>query len=329
MRVLFTILVVLCSTSATFAQSISEQITRPATDIQGVFDSLRSDIIKFDRNIDAANTKIKTSSTPSTVTSATSDLEKQKSERLGAQYSRGTVIVTRLRDGVTLISFMESLVHLEQSMNATTNIWSDKQLRNSYDRLRDYGTVLGTALGAVAFFTNDGDQKRALGGAGLGLVSVSQLASRFFGKEHATRLQKQIEFIQLTRAAYDDLLVRKAHIEAFVKGNEKFEADVITFEAKYLADNATDDAKAKRVAELAEYLSQYDVVLRQIPELLQEITDVQIKYSDRLDLNPELKKVLETLKGQVASVRERYEAKVKPILDVPAEDRALLRQPFL
>src|SRR5205085_7676882 len=179
----------------------------------------------------------------------------------------------------------------------------------------------------AAFSTNKASVRKGLGALGLGTVSLTQLASRCLGQEHATRLQQQIEFIEITRAAYDDLLVRKAHVEAFVKGNEKFENDVISFEAKYLTDNRTDEARAKRVAELAELLSQYDVVLRQIPDLLQEVTDVQIKYSDRLQSNPELKKVLDTLKGQVAQVRERYEKKVKPILDVSAEDRALLRQP--
>jgi hypothetical protein len=305
-----------------------EQAVRRSTDVQRTFDELRTSIKATDTELTAAIEKVRTARSAD-VADARADVESKKLKRLREQYEKGALIATKLRDGVTIISFMESLVSVEQSMNAATNIWSNKRLRNNYDRIRDYGAILGAAVGAAAFLTDDEDQRKLLGVTGLGTLSLTRLLGRFLGKEEAARLQAEYEFVQITRAAYDDLLVRKAHVEAFVKANEKFENDVTMFQTKYLGDAATDNAKAERVAELVEYIAQYDVVLRQIPDILQEVTDVKVKYSERLENNPELRKILDTLANQVAQVRERYEKRVRPILDVPAEDRALLRQPYL
>ena len=126
-----------------------------------------------------------------------------------------------MEKGTKALAAIEVFLVNQVSLTNATNPWNDVDLRNTYDEVKDWGTVAGSVVAAVAMLRQgDSDNRNSVGAVGVGLVGLSQAVGRLFGASNSNRLAEKAAFLDMTVRAYDDMLAYRKHLESLVKKND-------------------------------------------------------------------------------------------------------------
>lgn len=245
--------------------------------------------------------------------------------QLKERYSFGLRAINEMEKGVTLITFMQEILQLQQEINNITNIWSDNDIRNGYDKVGDVLTIVGPLIAGGLIATNNisSDQQKAFAGGGISLVAVGQLLKKLFGKETA----KKYEFIDMTRKSYDNLVILNQKLTQFIESNNTLETRLSTFKNKYEKNQLTLTEKKLRkeeanrdLMEVIGFIDEYQIVLSQIPLYIYELKGILLTYSFHFyKEDDKLIQTIDLLKDKAAKVESKYITKVKPLLQVTPE----------
>jgi len=274
------------------------------------------------------------------IKSAQDEDNKKKSKTVDAKYARGAELLSSVHGSTSTVLLITQLLNTESGINKTTNIWRDEDFRNTYDSIRNWGTVVGTVAtvaGGIIAATSDTPEARKAGSwtiaGGAGVVGLSQLAGIIWGNESGDKMKEKAQFIELTRRAYDDLALRVDMVEALEASNAQFQQEVEAFQLNYknLDSFKTESEKLGRkevpVAELqgraldklAAIVNRFLVVVGQIDQILNSYEVLVNKY-DNPDPKKEypvvkVKEDMQKLRNKLRMAKENYQKKVKPFLE--------------
>jgi hypothetical protein len=202
-------------------------------------------------------------------------ISQQERDKLRERYNLGREVLSEMSDGVTVISFMHMLVDVEQGLNRVTNLWSDSTFRNWADRVQDWGTIGGALVGTLSLFSDqigiDDDQTLGFGAATL---LVSQAAGTIWGQEAGSKVHDKMQILEVSRRAYDDLMIRSATLEEYISANQSLRGQIDSLRRNY----ATMDTAAA-IAHVVALLDDFERVLHQIPIYIESIRTAALIYS--------------------------------------------------
>lgn len=254
-------IVFLCCVSSVFAQAEVDT------------SALRRTIIDFDRLVKLAEepaVPVPDEETPE------ERRVREEGERAAVKKSAVKLMVeatAHMRKGTKAIAAFESLLVSQVSLTNATSPWNDVQLRNWYDEIKDWGTVAGAAVAALALAQgDDGDNKAGMSAAGVGLVGVSQVVGRLFGSVGSNRLAEKAAFLDMTVQAYDDMLAHRKHLDRLVKENddrripqfEKTNADVTTMYERFDREPPDNLAVQRALTQVQADLAEYETAIREL-----------------------------------------------------------------
>jgi hypothetical protein len=216
------------------------------------------------------------------------------------RFKAGKGALIHMQDAVMTVSFIESLLAIQTSLDAATNVWSDNDIRNGFDKLENFGTAIGAIVAAVAL-AKGGDGSGETAGISVGVAGLTKLLSAAFGGQTGGKFEQKAALIELSRHAYDDLLSSTASADALVAKNEAFLKQLQSELASF--GDATQDEKVKSekvVAVLGE-VAQFKIVMSQVPDLIANFEILLKRYKDHEE------KIGPDFKSKLAMVGERVE----------------------
>ena len=171
---------------------------------------------------------------------------------------------------------------LEQSLGAGTNPWSDEHFRNGYDRLEGWLTPVSLALSSISIFLPNQKDRQNSGAAFLGLSGLSKLIGARLGQQTGSKFEETASTVEFSRRAYDDLRGRYATTNEYVQSNKALLGDLDAFRsgdyAKAAAPAGTDEEKRRVIVSAGSFLTRLDLVMTQIPALLQLYENTVKRY---------------------------------------------------
>ncbi|MBX2968284.1 MAG: hypothetical protein KF803_02850 [Cyclobacteriaceae bacterium] len=249
------------------------------------------------------------------------EYEKQQKEK---KFEAGKAAISSMKSGVKILNFTYDMLDLDQTIELTTNIWSDTTFRNTWNRIEDWGTVAGTliAVGGALQSDNESDQ---IGGIaiGAGVIGCSKLLGTLLGINEK-KLRKKMEKIDLSVRAYDDLNMRNKQLKTFIENNRDFEGRIKDFEVDYI--KAANGDMSLYLTKLVDLLDEYKSILKQIPTYLDDISSVSVSYINNKEKYKELpmKKIFDVILTKCGKLKQDYNKEVKPLLDVSPEIKRLI-----
>lgn len=298
--------------------------------IESLDAALKQTTIRSKKTIDSlssiANTNVDVNQKVKALTlkiDAIEKLERVKKEnekqQLNKRYEAGRVAISSMKAGAKIINFTQNVLDLEQTIDRTTNIWSDTTFRNGWNKLEDWGTVAGMVFVAGSAVSGSNETEKIGGiGIGAGILGVSKLLGNLFGINEK-KLREKMERIDLSVRAYDDLLMRNKQLKFFLASNSSFDNRLTQFEIEYL--NAKPEKIPLLMAKLLDILDDYKLILRQIPDYLDNIKTVSFGYINDKQKFKELpmKDIFGKIVEKCDEVKKQYNNDVKPILDISPE----------
>lgn len=242
------------------------------------------------------------------------------SEQMQQRYKAGRDALKDMTNGVVLIGFMQDLLSLEVFIDMTMNLWSDTTFKNFWDDLQRYGSGLGL-LASGASIISDKNQINNIAAIGISVAGVSFILGSLFGEDKGEKLREKAEFIDLTRRAYDDLKIRYYLVQKYVQNNESLEKRLNDFNNEYDKQKTSLGDSVQVISQVKLFYQEYEIVLRQIPSLLDEFESMQRQY---VMTNPKMKKIFDEILIRVNKVRNKYNDKVFCILDISTEIKRIL-----
>ena len=183
----------------------------------------------------------------------------------------------QMQEGCNVVLLAEQSLDLEQLAQLATNPWSEVSIRNTFDEVQQWGTVLGSLASAVGFsMSSESDRKTAVV-SGLGLVAVSQLLGRVFGKATGNKASEVTGFLALTVRAYDDVKARNGRLSASIVADRSLSERV----AAVLRDQGTpttDEQRAKLITTVLNLLPEYTDSLKHFTSAVADIEAVYGQY---------------------------------------------------
>lgn len=231
----------------------------------------------------------------------------------------GRAAISSMKSGVKIISFTQRILDLDQTIELSTNIWSDSIFRNTWNKVEDWGTVVGIIIASGGVLSsNEEDTQNGSIAEGLGVVGVSKLLGNLLGINEK-KFREKMERIDLSVRAYDDLKMRSKQLQLFLSSNIEFEKRVISFELEYT--QAKPESVSILMAKLLDLLDDYKLILKQIPDYLDNITTVSVGYVNDPEKykNLPMTKIFDKILTKCNDVKDEYNKEVKPLLIVSPE----------
>lgn len=250
------------------------------------------------------------------------------------RYEFGKKAIAQMKSATKIIKFSETALSAEQDFAKISNLWDDTDLRNGWDTLRTYGSIGGFTIAAVGISMPDGtENKNAIGAAGTGVAAATLLLGSLLGDENGKTVKDKVAFVEFTRNAYDDLLVRRALLQGYIEQNKKLLADLETFKGTYEKASNLDEKQTKLV-ELESVYLRFRETLDQLPgytgsfrRSVQHFKKTAEKVGKEkpkgkmaeLDLN------LSSLDTKLAKIEAEYNEEIRPIFEEETNILVLIR----
>ncbi|MCY1001816.1 hypothetical protein OWM54_32140 [Myxococcus sp. MISCRS1] len=275
-------------------------------------------------------------------------------ELVDAKYKGGMRIITLIAGSANTVDFIVSALDISNDLARLSNLWSDKDFRNAWDTLEDWGILAGavTSGAGVAVAASGSDSRQKTGGwiaaGGLGGIAVFKLVGTLFGEQNGDKFKEKARFIEYTRRAYDDLVARVMMFRAFREANKDFLNELSSFSVQYSDlknfkgpedTDASDEATQRRqkmerqrraISMLYSKYQRFSIIMNQISEILNNYEIALNRHLNNEETPAAVKKALttapegfsESVQVKIAKAKEKFEQKVKPFLlfqDVAAE----------
>lgn len=247
-------------------------------------------------------------------------------EAMDNRFNTGKKVIDQIDGALNTITIIHEALMVEQKFSTTTNIWSDLEIRKGWDAVQKWFTAIGILGGGAALlFAHGENEKGAKIGAGIG-ISLAGLISgigNFAGPNSKKRLEDKIQFIDFTRAAFDDIRVRSDLSETYKVMNDSMLVALEKFKNDVYNKAESQQEKASALAQLDWYLKAFDKSLEQIPEVLALYRTMIQRYQGK-PVHNKVKDKLKVLEQEVETVNKRYNKKVRIFLSVTPDLRANL-----
>jgi hypothetical protein len=259
----------------------------------------------------------------SVVAASKKDLHKKRYE-----LATRSILPGMLR-GVVFVRRLSQFVAIEQKVNLTTSPWRDKDLRDGFDKLKDCTPLFGIAGAGLPMLNEKTDPKVALL-SGIGAMIVPQLIA-WIGKAAskktritADKIRSKVEFLNISRNAYDDLYQRKLEISKIYQKDSLLQIELEGLKAdieKYPA--TTDSLMGLRIFEVEEYINKFTVIQNQIPQYLLWTKEIISKYKTYDEIYAQIK----IIGTDIDAFLKDYNKDFNTITDIPFEVRKELFMP--
>ena len=236
------------------------------------------------------------------------------------RFDAGRDALNDMVNGVVIIGFMQDILNLQQDIDLTTNLWSDSSFGNTWDEIQRFGSGIGLITASAALVA-DKNQSNAVVTAGVSIAGLSSMLGILLGEDKSDKLREKAEFIDLTRRAYDDLNTRYFLVKSYVSANDSFEIRLRVFKDLYSKPKQTLADSQQAIAQVKLFYQEYEQVLEQIPNLLGEFESMQKEYIMK---NPRMKAIFDDILVRITRVKNKYNEKVLPILDLSAAIKKIL-----
>jgi len=241
-------------------------------------------------------------------------------QQVSSRFNASRDALKDMTNGVVIIGFMQEILNLEQDFDRTTNLWADSSFRNFWDDLQRIGSAAGLIIAGCALIANNNQTSGVLT-AGVSIAGLSSILGIVFGEDKSDKLREKAEFIDLTRRAYDDLNIRYFLVQKYVTTNDSLEARLNDFKKVFSKPKNTLNDSLQAIAQVKLFYQEYELVLKQIPNLLAEFESMQKQYVMR---NAKMNSIFTDILKKVTKVKNNYNNKVLPILDLSADIKKIL-----
>ncbi len=241
---------------------------------------------------------------------------------LRTRFDASKSALKEMKEGITIIDFVNDILKLQNQVAKVTNIWNNETLRNFWDDAQFWGTIGGTLISGGALALND--QKERTNGSviGIGVIGLTSVLKQLFGNETA----KQYEMIDLSRKAYDDLVILNTILENYIESNKSLEKDLDNLLNKheslsngFVSTSINQDKIKSFISGVIEKFDLYNKTLNQIPTYISQIDGMILTYAYKYYENEKLQEILRDLSDKSKNLVTKYKTRVKPILDVSPE----------
>lgn len=211
-------------------------------------------------------------------------VQESKKMLLKKRYDIATgTILNEIKDGVIHVKGLSSFVQIEQDINFATSPWSDKDIRDGYDKLKDWTPVFGVVGAGIPLLDKNSDSKTALL-TGIGAMLIPQIISWIGKKSPKTetttkKIASKIEFLNISRHAYDDLYQRKLEINDIYVEDSLFLSEIKTFQDELRSGTLTDSLMNVRIFKVQNYYNKFENIQNQIPKYLTWTKEIIGKYN--------------------------------------------------
>ena len=240
--------------------------------------------------------------------------------------------LAHMSQGTQTLGAWESSITIFETLHLSTDVLAKQDIRGSLQKVRDWGTTLGSVAAAVALISNSGKDHSKAAGAGIGIVAASQLVGSFFGKKMTNKIAAEAVFISMSVTAYDNLKKERDKMDSAAKDNQ-----VLVSEIGSIATVVNDSKKTQeeQLAQLKPTIAMLDRYQAAIQRLLTIMDDVQALASQSIlavtvpnDVDDtQLKEVRDQLTQVANGAAEWKKKNAAPVFDffnVSAETRAAL-----
>jgi hypothetical protein len=249
---------------------------------------------------------------------------------LSKRYELATkTILPEIIDGVVYVKGLSGFVKIEQKINLTTSPWQDKDIRSGYDKLKDWTPIFGIAGAGIPLLAKDADPKTALI-TGIGAMVIPQLiawigkSSSSKTKSTAEKIKDKVEFLNISRHAYDDLYQRKLEINSIYVSDSTFQKELEAFRDEIKKNPATNDSLMNlRIFKVQDYLTKFTDIQYQIPTYLKWTKDVISKYQTSKEIYDQIKDINTDIDKFLADFFKDFDS----LSDIPTEVRRELFMP--
>lgn len=230
------------------------------------------------------------------IKSIDSIINESKSKLIQKKYNLATgLILDEIIDGVIYVRGLSEFVQIEQNINIVTNPWYDKDIRDGYDRLKDWTAAFGIVGGGIPLLNKNSDPKGAIF-AGLGAMLVPQIISWIGKKSPATqtsasKIKSKVEFLNVSRHAYDDLYQRKLEIREIYKEDSLFLVDLRKFRNELNYGTLTDSLMNERIFKVQNIYNKFTNIQYQIPKYLYWTKTTISKYKEHQEIYDKIKDI--------------------------------------
>ena len=177
---------------------------------------------------------------------------------------------------------------------------------------------------------------------GAGILIISKLLGSIWGNETTKKLEEKIEFLRFSRNMYDELLERAHTIEEFTMRNQLLRQDLANLNSKYeMIKDSSIETRKIYIASVKTIITRFNSTLSQIPQYTEMISSLSAKYTlqgkqeerirkylnfkiEKENTKSNIQDVLSTLKDQADGIKDDYDKKVKPLLEISMEIMAIL-----
>ena len=255
-------------------------------------------------------------------------LEKKEVVNLSTKLKASEQAINEMSDGLIIINFVNKILELQTQITKTTNIWNDEKIRNGWDKAQTWGTVTGTLIAGASIISGKQDNQAQGATIGVSVIGLTSLLKKLFGKENS----KQYEMIDISRKAYDDLVLLNSVLKNYINDNDelKTELDSLKLNSEKIktlfnADNKANEEKVKIIiSKIIDKLDNYNSTLNQIPRYIAQIDGIVLTFAYKYYENNDLQEIFSELSEKSKDLKTEYETKVKPILDVSPEIKQTL-----
>jgi hypothetical protein len=175
--------------------------------------------------------------------SSEDDLRKArtKDEQIEAQYNYGKTILSQMTNNIVVLDFTTSFVLVTQGFDLLTNVWDNTDIRTSWDRFFQIAGGIGSGLAAGALLLSENEEEKdKIVGGGLSLMLITDAAiPLIWGKGKETKAKENLEFLRISRSAYDDQ-------KRFRNKMQKINDEITTFQSR-LSDISTSTSNASDI----------------------------------------------------------------------------------
>ena len=255
-------------------------------------------------------------------------LENKEVVNLGTKLRASEQAINEMVNGLTIINFVNKILELQTQITKTTNIWNDEKIRNGWDKAQTWGTVAGTLIAGASIISGKQDNQAQGATIGVSVIGITSLLKKVFGKENS----KQYEMIDISRKAYDDLVLLNSILRNYIIDNEKLKTELDTLKINsekikilFDTDNKANEEEVKIIiSKIIDKLDNYNSTLNQIPRYIAQIDGIVLTFAYKYYENKDLKEIFTELSKKSKDLKTEYETKVKPILDVSPEIKQTL-----
>ncbi|WP_149241745.1 hypothetical protein [Dyadobacter sp. 32] len=209
--------------------------------------------------------------------------EKNEEAKLKVNCEAGSTILKQMQNGLNIITFMQILVALQDTVQQLYSPWDYKPIRNSWKRADNFATIAGSIVSVSSLFFKNQDSKNATLASGVSVIGLMKLIGVVSNQDkkqedQLNNLMAQADsnrvFLNMSMNAYDELVRINFKLRGYISQNKKLKSSIDAFAPTYKCEDTPTKIKTN-VNALKDFIADYEATLKQIPEYLAEIKSFQ------------------------------------------------------